>query len=105
MDRIETALHYWFGHVEETALPSEHRTWVWFSGDTLVDTEIKEKFSEDYQKALTGEHNDWQTTPHGLLAVIILLDQFSRHIHRNTAQAFAQDSKALELCLHGIEQQ
>lgn len=105
MDRIETVLHYWFGHVEETALPSEHRTWVWFSGDPVVDSEIKEKFSEDHQQAIAGHYLDWQNSPHGLLAIIILLDQFSRHIYRNSSQAFAQDNKALELCLQGIEQQ
>ena len=105
MDRIDNALHYWFGHVEETSLPSEHRTWVWFSSDPVVDAEIKEKFQEDFDKILNGEHADWENTPRGNLALIIFLDQFSRHIHRNTMKAYTQDAKALALCLKGIENQ
>ncbi len=105
MDRIDEILHYWFGHVEETALPSEHRTKIWFSGEASVDAEIKEKFMEDYEKALRGEYADWEKSPRGCLALIILFDQFSRHIYRHTAQAFAQDPKAVALCLKGIEHQ
>ncbi len=105
MDRIEAALHYWFGHVEETSLPSEHRTWVWFSGDPVVDAEIKEQFQEDFDKVLRGEYPDWANTPRGNLALIIFLDQFSRRIHRDTLKAYSQDTKALEHCLKSIENQ
>jgi uncharacterized protein (DUF924 family) len=105
MDRIDAILHYWFGHAEESALPSEHRTWVWFSGDTAVDAEIKEGFYEDFAKALRGDFNAWEKTPRGCLALIILFDQFSRHIYRHTAQAYEYDRKSLEICLKGIEHQ
>lgn len=105
MDQIDTILHYWFGHAEEAALPSTHRTWVWFSGDKVVDAEIKEKFGTDYAKAASNDYKNWETSPRGSLALIILLDQFSRHIYRGTATAFEQDPKALEICLKGIEHQ
>jgi uncharacterized protein (DUF924 family) len=102
-ERAEEILKYWFGHVEDTLLPSAHRTEVWFGGKKEIDDEIKEKFTSDLQKAIAGEYADWEKQPHTYLALIILLDQFSRHIYRNTAQAFAQDQIALDLCLRGVQ--
>jgi len=103
MERIETILHYWFGNAEKSALPSERRTWIWFSGDSSLDAEIKAQFQPDLQKAIRGSYDHWKETPRGFLALIILLDQFSRHIYRHTPKAFEQDSKALQLCLQGVE--
>lgn len=103
--RIEEILHYWFGHVEETALPSEHRTQIWFGHTPEVDQEIKEKFSDDFNKAIHDEYKQWENSPRGCLALIILLDQFPRHLFRREAQAFSQDQKALSICLQGIERQ
>src|SRR5690348_2435252 len=103
IDRIEAILHYWFGNAERTALPSEHRSWIWFSGDSAIDAEIKEQFQEDYTEAVQGNCHAWSKTPRGSLALIILLDQFSRHLYRHMPQAFEHDKKALEICLQGVE--
>ncbi len=103
MDRIDEILHYWFGHIEQTALPSEHRTRVWFSGDPGVDAEIREKFYDDFVKAVHGDYAEWTHTARGSLSLIILFDQFSRHIYRGTALALDQDQKALDVCLKGID--
>lgn len=103
--RVEEILKYWFGHVEETALPSAHRTEVWFGGKKETDDEVKEKFTADLQNALAGKYADWEKDPHSYLALIIIFDQFSRHIYRNTPQAFAQDQMALDLCLRGVQQE
>jgi uncharacterized protein (DUF924 family) len=54
-------------------------------------------------RATKGELDNWSQRPRSRLALIIVLDQFSRTIHRGTAQAFAQDPKALRLALEGIE--
>lgn len=103
MDRSEEILAYWFGHVEDTILPSEHRTEIWFSGKKEVDAEIKIKFADDLKKAINNEHADWEKDSRSCLALIILLDQFSRNIYRDTPMAYAQDQKALDLCLSGIQ--
>ena len=55
------------------------------------------------QKATQGQLTSWEQYPRGRLALIVLLDQFSRNIYRGTAQAFAQDELALSLCLQGID--
>lgn len=105
MERKEEILHYWFGHAEGAILPSEHRTHVWFASDPQLDNEIKEKFFDDYHKAMQDHYIDWENDPHGMLALIIIFDQFTRRFFRRDSQAFQQDHKALALCLRGIEQQ
>lgn len=102
IQRIDEVNKFWLGRVEETIIPSEHRAKIWFGEDKDVDNEIKSLFNSDLEKAIKGEYESWQETPHGQLALILILDQFSRHIHRDTPQAFAQDSKALAICLQGI---
>jgi len=59
-------------------------------------------FGVDYERAINGELDYWLDSYRGRLALIILLDQFSRHIHRGCAEAFAQDEKARALCIDGI---
>lgn len=103
MNRAEEILEYWFGHVEDTIQPSEHRTEIWFGGKKEVDDVIRDKFSGDLHKAIANQYEDWEREPRGTLALIILLDQFSRHINRDTPGAFEQDQKALDLCLYGIQ--
>jgi uncharacterized protein (DUF924 family) len=105
MEKIEKILNYWFDDVDMTALPSAHLKEKWFMEKPDVDQDIKDKFYPDFLSAAQGNYDDWADTPRGCLSLIILLDQFSRHIYRGTAQAFAQDDKALQLCLMGIDRQ
>ena len=102
IQRAEEINKFWLGRVEETIIPSEHRARIWFGEDQETDVEIKNLFSEDLEKAIKGEYDDWQENPRGQFALILLLDQFSRHIYRDTPQAFAQDPKALTICMQGI---
>ncbi len=96
-------LNYWFGHVEETVIPSETRARIWFGENEHVDKEIKSQFTKDLKNAILGKFTGWEKTSRGQLALIITLDQFSRHIYRNKATAFAQDDYALSLCTRGME--
>jgi uncharacterized protein (DUF924 family) len=105
VERAEEIIKFWFGKVEENMFPSPNRTHIWFGNDTAVDEEIRSKFSYDLEKAVLGEYTEWEDSARPLLALIILFDQFSRHIYRETPLAFAQDHQALDLCLKGIERQ
>ena len=58
------------------------------------DQEIREKFLIDYELASANEYDDWQDSPLGSLALVILLDQFSRNMFRDDPKAFNQDHKA-----------
>ena len=73
----------------------------WFRGG--ADAAIVERFAPLLERAARGELDEWAGGPRSRLALIIVLDQFSRSIHRGTARAYAQDQKALGLALEGIE--
>ena len=74
----------------------------WFKKDDALDSKIREKFDGLHKRAAACELNDWRESAEGALAEIIVLDQFSRNLHRNSAQAFAQDSLALALSQEAI---
>lgn len=99
----DEVLKFWFGRVEETIVPTEHRARIWFAEDEVTDQEIKSLFSELLESAAAGKLSTWEETPRGQLASIIVLDQFSRHIYRGTEKAFAQDPRALSICLKGMK--
>ena len=64
----------------------------WFKNGQLYDSEIKKKFKYILEIAEKGLLESWNDTKDGFLALIILLDQFSRHIYRNTSKAYQNDS-------------
>jgi len=102
IDRIEKILEFWFGTFPDAWSGDESRCDMWFKNGAAYDTEIFSAFGTDYFRAIDGELDHWADSPRGRLALIILLDQFSRHIHRGTAEAFAQDQKSQQLCIEGI---
>src|SRR5262249_28740186 len=76
---------------------------MWFGDGRKYDAEIREKFGALHERAKRGELGSWTATPRGLMALIILLDQMSRHIHRGTPLAFAQDPAAQKLARDGVD--
>ena len=66
----------------------------WYSGGEAMDQTIRERFEEDYNRACDGALSLWLTYASGTLAYIILTDQFSRNIYRDTPKAFATDKLA-----------
>ncbi len=85
-DTQNEILRYWFEQLE----PQQ-----WFQQSDAVDEEIRERFAVTQKMAADGLCNQWAVDADGALALIILLDQFPRHIFRNTPQAFESDERAL----------
>jgi len=102
--RIERILSFWFKEHELTAPQIDGRMDTWFGEDPVFDHEIEKQFSGDVEDASSGAIDYWSHQPRGRLALIILLDQFRRNIHRGTAEAFAKDKAALKLCVEGAMQ-
>lgn len=75
----------------------------WFVKSDEFDAEIKASFGQTLEDAIAGDCDNWTDTPDGTLALLILLDQFSRNLFRNDARAFAQDEKSLTI-LHAAIQ-
>ncbi len=74
----------------------------WFGAGEKLDPIVRSRFGHLHVQAASGALDGWAQTPLGRLALIIVLDQFSRHIHRGTAYAFAADAKAQQLTLDGL---
>ena len=99
--RIDTILSFWFKEHELSAPQIDRRMDIWFGEDAAFDQDIATRFGDDIEQASQGRLNHWAAEPRGRLALILLIDQFRRNIHRNTAKAFSHDKLALRLCVEG----
>ena len=101
-EEFEDVLRFWFPqHLSDNHAAMLSQFEWWFRGG--ADTAIAERFAELLQRAARGDLDHWADEPRSRLALIIVLDQFSRSVHRVTPRAFAQDAKALALALEGME--
>lgn len=90
----QEVLDFWFA--DETAVR-------WFVRDDELDQAVRERFADTLDAAAAGTLEHWAATPRGWLALLIVLDQFSRNIYRGNPRAFAQDTKAQRLVLDGLD--
>ena len=100
---IETVLDFWFGVCGPDGAIDPSRRSMWFKDGKMHDAEIRNRFGNLHEWGSRGDLDAWAATPQGRMALIIVLDQFSRHIHRDTARAFAQDPAAQRLALDGVD--
>lgn len=98
----ERILKYWFGDLQGPTDFDASKAKLWWMGGEAVDREIRTSFGKDYAAAKAGELDHWLSEPRSALALIILLDQFSRNLGRGTPEAFANDSAALKACEEAI---
>lgn len=103
MSRVDEILEFWFGTLGGDDLGSDKFS-LWFAQDDALDARIRDEFGPDIEAAATGEYDSWKESERGRLALLILLDQFTRNIFRGRAQAFAYDPQALELAIEGIDE-
>ena len=95
-ERAKAILHFWFkktSHKER------------FNKNKVLDQKITVRFFKDYIKAANNEYDHWQNHFDECLALIILLDQFSRNLFRNNGKAFAMDNKARHIATKAINQE
>jgi uncharacterized protein (DUF924 family) len=100
----DDVLEFWIG-----APATDHDGFMkkvqrWFRGSPELDAEIRQKFGAAVQSARDGALDEWATTPRGRLALIILLDQFTRNLYRGTPRTYENDARALALCEAGLDQ-
>jgi uncharacterized protein (DUF924 family) len=76
---------------------------AWFKPSPAFDRAVQERLGDLYARAKTGALDGWAADPDGLLALVILLDQVPRNLHRGTPEAFACDAKALALARLGVD--
>ena len=89
----ESVLSFWFDELE----PEK-----WWHKDPEIDRVIRQRFRATHLAARLNKLGDWRDTPPGRLAEIIVLDQFSRNLYRDTLEAFAADPQALALAQQAV---
>jgi len=92
---IREILDFWLLPLSDSGYGKKRE--LWWNGTPELDAAIKAKFGALLEPAASGALDGWANSADGALALILLCDQFSRNIHRKTAQAFATDRKALEI--------
>jgi uncharacterized protein (DUF924 family) len=91
--RAAEVLDFWFG---EGGSPDRGQTRdLWFTKRASTDALIRERFGALIEEALRGERDSWAVSPRDALALILVLDQFTRNAFRDTPRAFAGDTQAL----------
>lgn len=101
-DTIEAIHDFWFGELDADGLCASDRNSRWFGADEETDATCRDRFGDYLDKALKGALDHWADSDRGLIALVVVLDQFSRNIHRDTARAFAGDDRALILAEDAI---
>jgi uncharacterized protein (DUF924 family) len=101
-ETFETVLRFWFPNPAKAGLATMVRQMeTWFRGS--MDGDIIQHFAPLWKQATEGELDAWADQPRSRLSLILILDQFSRSLHKGTARAFSQDLKASTLALEGIQ--
>ncbi len=103
MSDQDRVLSFWIEPKPATEDELAARQKIWFMGGKELDQQIDREFRGLVEAAARGELDGWTATPRGRLALVILLDQFTRNIYRGSPQAFATDAKAVEIATAGYE--
>lgn len=104
VDRAEEILDFWFGAVGDDGYGApEDRKKRWWTTDPEFDEECRSRFFELHGAACRGALSDWERAARPSLALVILLDQLSRNLHRKDPRAWAQDGKAQRIALEALQ--
>lgn len=99
--RVREVLDTWFGPMNDGLCSAERRS-AMFRADPAQDAMLRTRFGTDVERALDGDLDQWAMSAAGRLALVVLLDQFTRNIFRGSARAWAGDDAALRLAREGV---
>lgn len=100
---FDEVLVFWFGKEGLENGVDKATSERWFTKNEAFDEEIRTRFGATYEKARAGALDGWAQSARGRLALVILLDQFSRNMFRGSGRMFESDDQALALANEGIE--
>lgn len=104
METADAIHEFWFGTNADDVKAADQKKKLWWSKDTAIDDIIAQRFEKTTLATVDGSLSSWKSTSRGLLAFILLTDQFPRNMYRGTSNAFAYDHIALQLCKQALEQ-
>lgn len=94
---------FWFGELSG-GCPLRPRNDVWFRGGPSFDRALRERFGEAVEAAIAGAFDQWRDSARGSLALVLLLDQFTRNIFRGSPRAYEGDERALDTARRALAQ-
>ena len=97
---IRAVLEFWFGAPYDPARDEQRKEW--WRKDAAFDAAIRRNFGKLHEDAGQGALDHWRSGAEGCLALLILLDQFSRNLHRGDPRSFANDERAREVARHAL---
>lgn len=103
MSTAENILNFWFKDFQNQETINMEAVSGWFFSTEAYNNTIREMFFEDLLKAERGEYDSWISSPRENLALIILLDQFSRNLYPNSPEQVKNDPKAVEVARYAID--
>ncbi len=98
----ESIIGFWFGDEEDDAAVAKAQSALWWAKSEATDEIIRSRFGAIVEVAGSGELDHWADESHGLLALILLTDQFTRNILRGASESFDYDAKARQWCKSGL---
>ncbi|GAB3538450.1 DUF924 family protein [Noviherbaspirillum agri] len=104
MENPDTIREFWFGTSADDVVIAREQSRLWWTKHPDTDALIRQRFAPWLDRAVHHELDAWDNTPTGRLALILLTDQFSRNMYRDTPRAFASDPLALRWCKEGLQQ-
>ena len=102
-DLIADIVTFWLSDSRDRPDRAHARRGWWYEGGPAVDEEIRARFGALVPRACARELMGWRDTPEGALALVLLLDQFTRNLYRGTVGAYAGDPCAFEVVRHAID--
>ena len=103
LPQARQVLEFWLGNALSLGWPSESRGELWFGGGAALDRQIEANFGDLVRDAVASGLSGWEAAPLDRLALLLLLDQFTRNVFRGSAKAFRGDPRALALALDTMD--
>jgi len=99
----EAIISYWLGSPDSNPAKFDTQQKLWYHSKPETDNYIRTAFESDLASAENGDLSHWRITAEGSLALVILLDQFSRNLYRGTPAVYANDAQALDVVVSLLE--
>jgi len=103
LSKQQKIVDFWFGELFTDGLAKKKMSERWYKKDSDFDKLVRENFEKDIEMTKRGKYDGWKETPLGSLALILLSDQFTRNIYRDTEKMFSCDQIAQAVAKEAIE--
>lgn len=99
----EELLDFWLGPEPERDTPAKAVAERWWVADAEFDRQVAARWGDVLEQASAGGQRDWEATPRGRLALVVLFDQFSRNIYRDKPGMYENDEQAVALTINALD--